>query len=235
MLQESIARIKQTVKARYWPEIVRSVKNDELTYLDGDALTDIHRRVRQIEGQFGDEGILIEAGCALGGSAIVIADAKESARPFYVYDVFGMIPPPSDMDDADVQERYSIIASGQSPGLGKNKYYGYEENLLEKVARNFDAYDLPLRENNIHFVKGLFQDTMRINAPVALAHIDGDWYDSVMTCLTRIEPHLMRGGVLVIDDYDAWSGCRKAVDQYFADKASQYNFVREARLHIVRK
>jgi hypothetical protein len=59
---------------------------------------------------------------------------------------------------------------------------------------------------------------MQIDQPVALAHIDGDWYESVMTCLQRIEPHLSEEGILVIDDYDAWSGCRTAVDEYFADK-----------------
>jgi asparagine synthase (glutamine-hydrolysing) len=39
---------------------------------------------------------------------------------------------------------------------------------------------------------------------------------------------------LVIDDYDAWSGCRKAVDTFFADKRGDFRFERHARLHIVR-
>lgn len=56
-----------------------------------------------------------------------------------------------------------------------------------------------------------------------------------MTCLQRIVPHLVQGGMLVVDDYDTWSGCRKAVDEYFADKRDRYDFVRRARLHIVKK
>jgi asparagine synthase (glutamine-hydrolysing) len=76
---------------------------------------------------------------------------------------------------------------------------------------------------------------MTVTEPVALAHVDGDWYDSVMTCLQRIEPRLTQGGVLIIDDYDAWSGCRRAVDEYFKDKQGRYEFIRRSRLHIVRK
>ena len=45
-------------------------------------------------------GIFVEAGCALGGSTIVIAHAKEQERPLRVYDVFDMIPPPTAEDPA---------------------------------------------------------------------------------------------------------------------------------------
>lgn len=135
---------------------------------------------------------------------------KSPDRAMHVYDVFGMIPPPSERDDEDVHERYEIIKSGKSEGIGdKGKYYGYEEDLLTKVTENFRSHGLPLRENNIHLIQGLFEDILLISENIALAHIDCDWYDSVMVCLERIEPHLVSGGVLVIDDYHAWSGAEK--------------------------
>jgi O-methyltransferase len=216
------------------PPIVRAVRADGLTYLEHSALNDLFDRVRTIEKNRG-EGVLIEAGCALGGSAIVMASAKLRSRPFYIYDVFGMIPPPSEHDDADVQHRYEVIKSGQSEGIQGNMYYGYVKDLPTKVTENFRRHGLPVQANNIHLVQGLFQDTLRVNEPVALAHLDGDWYESVMTCLQRIEPCLTSGGVLVIDDYDAWSGCRKAIDEYFSDKMDGYEFIRKSRLHIVRR
>ena len=45
---------------------------------------------------------------------------------------------------------------------------------------------------------------------------------------------LIVGGVLVIDDYDSWSGCRRAVNDYFAGRKAECRFERRARLHIVK-
>ena len=84
-------------------------------------------------------------------------------------------------------------------------------------------------------MKGLFQETLRIEENVAMAHIDCDWYESVMTCIQEIEPNLISGGVMVIDDYQDWSGCKTAVDEYFNDKKTKYKFVQRSRLHIIRK
>jgi macrocin-O-methyltransferase TylF-like protien len=214
--------------------VVRAVRADSLTYLNHANLNDLWRAVEALEAA-GRPGILIEAGCAAGGSAIVMATAKTKARRLYVYDVFGMIPPPSANDGADVHQRYALIQSGRSRGLGPRKYYGYEENLLEKVTQSFARHGVPLDTNNICLVKGLFYDTIHPSGPVALAHLDGDWYESVRTCLERIEPHLVPGGVLVIDDYDNYSGCRSAVDEYFRDRGREYEFIHKSRLHIVRR
>ena len=232
MLSSIYRRMTRRPLTRSMPPIVGSVRADSLTYLDEEALGDLFDAVRAIERQQSD-GILIEAGCGLGGSAIVIAAAKSPARPFFVYDAFGMIPAPSDNDDADVHERYRVIRTGQAAGIGGHKYYGYEEHLMDKVTDSFQRHGVPIADNNIHLVKGLFQDTLLVDTSVALAHVDGDWYESVMTSLTRIEPHLAPQGLLVIDDYYAWSGCRKAVDEYFRDKQNRYEFIRKARLHIV--
>lgn len=207
---------------------------DSLTYLEPAALQDLYTSVRRLEEE-GINGSLIEAGCALGGSAIVIASAKARSRRFDVYDVFGMIPSPSERDGADVHERYATIKSGRATGPRGDTYYGYEENLLERVRANFQRYDLPPEDCNVHLVQGLFQDTIHVQGPVAFAHLDGDWYESTMVCLQQIEPFLVSNGVLVIDDYEAWSGARDAVDQYFEDKRTHYRFVQKSRLHIVRK
>lgn len=45
-------------------------------------------------------------------------------------------------------------------------------------------------------------------------------YESVMTCLTRITPNLVPRGILVIDDYEAWSGWR-AVNEFFDGKENE--------------
>lgn len=214
-------------------QLIRAVISNRLSYLGAAALIDLHDRVNEIEKNE-REGILIETGCALGGSSLVMTAAKQATRPLYIYDVFGMIPPPSEHDGVDIHERYEIIASGQSGGIKGDKYYGYEENLLEQVKANFSKYGFAPDHHHVHFVQGLYEETLFVDQPVALAHIDCDWHDSVMTCLKGITPHLVSGGILVIDDYLAWSGCRAAVDSYFADKKDKFEFVMKSRLHIIR-
>ena len=54
------------------------------------------------------------------------------------------------------------------------------------------------------------------------------------TCLERIGPRLPSGGVMVIDDYFHWSGCRTAVDEFLAANADGYTTVKRTRLHIVK-
>lgn len=215
-------------------DVAARVLDEGLTYLSRAALADVHRVVHDLEERR-VPGMFVEAGCALGGSALVIAAAKRSDRPFHVYDVFGMIPPPSEKDGPDVQWRYEEIRNGRSAGIKNGTYYGYQEHLLRTVTGAFHRYGFDPDIHNVRFVAGLFEDALRIASPVAFAHIDADWYESVSCCLARIEPWLVPGGVLVIDDYDAWSGCRRAVDEYFADKTDRYDWIRRARLHIVRR
>jgi hypothetical protein len=214
--------------------VVRRVRRQKLTYLPVGALNDLFEAAKDAERER-RPGILIEAGCALGGSAIVLARAKRRQRPFAVHDVFGMIPPPTEADGPDVHERYATILSGEARGLSGEAYYGYEADLLSRVRHTFTAFGMPVEEHHVDLVQGLFQDTIVGDEPVALAHIDGDWHDSVLTCLQRIGPRLSPGAVMVIDDYFKWSGCRTAVDAFLAANPDDYTTVRRTRLHLVRR
>lgn len=213
-------------------ELVRGVREARLTYLDAAALLDLREAVQRAEAA-GIAGDVLEARCALGGSAIVLAASKARDRQMTVHDVFGQIPPPSDDDGADVLDRYAVIESGGATGIDGDSYYGYETDLLDRVEASFERFGLPLADNHVRLVPGLFEDTIRPSS-VAVAHVDGDWYDSVKVCLDRIWPVLSPGGVIVIDDYDHWSGCRRAVDEFVP---TQPDCVpeRHARLHLRRR
>lgn len=213
--------------------VIKQVLDENLSYLDLDALLELYLEVKKVKTS-GRPGVIIEAGCGLGGSSLLITSAKEKSRRFYIYDVFGMIPSPTEEDEDKAQKRYEEIISGESSGCGNNKYYGYEKDLIKIVEGNFSRFGLSLSQNNIEIIKGLFEDRLNVNESVALAHIDCDWFDSVFVCLQRIVPHLTIGGVLIIDDYFTWPGCKKAVDTYFVDLKSEFEFIRKHRLHIVR-
>jgi hypothetical protein len=150
-----------------------------------------------------------------------------------IYDVFGMIPPPSAQDGDDVHERYAKITAGEARGPGGETYYGYRADLYDEVRASFARLGVPTEERHIELIKGLFEDTIDLDEPVAIAHLDGDWYESTMTCLERIAPLVVSGGRIVLDDYYAWSGCRRAVDEYFSGREG-FRLEHGARLHVVR-
>src|SRR5207247_3006873 len=116
------------------------------------------------------DGLIVETGTALGGSAITLASAKSPSRPMHVYDVFGMIPEPSEKDGKDVHRRYAAIVSGASAGIAGDTYYGYRDDLLGEVTEAFARHGLPAAENHVTLIQGLFQDTIYLGVPVALGH-----------------------------------------------------------------
>ena len=209
-------------------DTIAAVRREHLTYLKQESLRELAAMVIDAV-----PGLVVEAGTALGGSAIVMAAAKDRERPMKVYDVFGTIPPPGEHDGPDVHRRYATIAAGDARGVGGETYYGYRDDLYREVADSFGRHGVPADAYNVELIQGLFEDTIELDEPVALAHLDGDWYESTMTCLTRLAPLLPRGGRIVLDDYDTWSGCRAAVDEYFTGRDG-YRFEHRTRLHVVR-
>jgi hypothetical protein len=201
-------------------KLLRSIQQKKLTYLNIRKLINILHSCNSLE-RSALSGIFIEAGCALGGSAILIAHSKNKNRSFFVYDVFGMIPPPTSEDTLEVHERYQVIADGKSSGIGGSKYYGYEKNLYKKVQNNLLRFGINTEKYSVKLIKGLLQETMHVTEPVVFAHIDVDWYEPVKVSLERIYPRLVENGVIILDDYFDWGGCRKATDEFLRDKMDE--------------
>jgi hypothetical protein len=202
-------------------DLIARIRAEKLTYLSEKKLANIVRLCRSLEEKQ-LPGVFLEAGCALGGSAILIASVKQAERSLFIYDVFGMIPPPTSEDSQDVHDRYKIIVEGKSEGIGGDKYYGYETNLYQIVLNNLKKFGIDCAEKSTQLVQGLVQDTLNLETPVAFAHVDVDWYEPVMTCLERVFPKLVVGGSIVLDDYNAWGGCRKATDEYLRTVTGQF-------------
>jgi asparagine synthase (glutamine-hydrolysing) len=213
-------------------QIIETIRDKKLTYCGYPKLENICQVIDDLK-QKNVPGIYLEAGCALGGSAILIAKTKPRSTPLYLFDVFATIPPPSERDGVDAHIRYEEIASGKSKGLGDNIYYGYLENLEDTVVSNLENFGLNLELDRIKLIKGLFEETLYIQDLVAFAHIDCDWYDSVKVCIDRITPKMSSGAVIVFDDYNSYSGCKVAVDELLAD--NEFNVVCSERSIILAK
>ena len=162
------------------------------------------------------DGDFAEFGIALGGSSICIASALDGKRSFFGFDVFEQIPPPSERDGPNASARYSQIVSGESSGINGSEYYGYLDDIYGRVCDNFRKAGFIVDNKAVRLIRGLFQDTLSSSdlEVISLAHIDCDWYDPVLECLNFIWPKLSVGGVIILDDYNDWDGCRQATDDF---------------------
>jgi predicted O-methyltransferase YrrM len=152
-------------------------------------------------------GDIVECGTARGGSAalmgLTLKRLNASERKLWVFDTFEGLPSPTaDDPDFEIAKLYTGTCLGS----------------IEDVSASFDRLGI---SGQVELVKGLFQDTLpkaRIGK-IAVLHIDGDWYDSVKTCLENLYDRVVEGGVIQIDDYGFWKGARKAVDEFFQSRS----------------
>lgn len=150
-------------------------------------------------------GDFIETGVWRGGTCIFMRAMLKSHgvtdRSVWVADSFEGLPPPN-------AEKYPHDA-------GDISHTAEELAIpLEEVKSNFERYGL--LDDQVHFLKGFFSDTLP-DAPIeklAVARLDGDMYESTMDALTSLYPKLSVGGYLIVDDYGAVPACRQAVHDY---------------------
>jgi O-methyltransferase len=163
-------------------------------------------------------GDLVECGVWKGGSMIAAAstllELKAADRNLWLYDTFEGMPEPTVVDVSHRGEN----AQQEFKARQKNRTSGSDwcYSSLEEVRENLEGTNYP--KHLLRFVKGKVEETIPREAPaqIALLRLDTDWYESTKHELVHLFPRLSRSGVLIIDDYGYWKGCRKAVDEYFA-------------------
>jgi hypothetical protein len=198
--------------------VVAAVLSRQLTYLSRAKLHSLLKqlaevKIRAVAGDF------LEFGVALGGSGICIASQLDGARRYLGYDAFEMMPPPTPEDGESAALRHEDIVSGRSKGIGEDTYYGYVPDLYDRVIDNFNRLGFRVDQGTVNLVRGKFQEILPAQAefPIAFAHVDCDWYEPVMYCLQFSRARLTKYGVIVVDDYNDWAGCKKAVDEFCAE------------------
>ncbi len=93
----------------------------------------------------------------------------------------------------------------------------FSDTSLDNVKRNI----LPIN-HNVSFYKGYFPDSIPTELKTvkfAFVHLDADLYQPTFEGLNFFYPRMTKGGFIVIHDYNAWLGARKAVDDFFIDKS----------------
>jgi O-methyltransferase len=162
-------------------------------------------------------GDFVECGVWRGGSmmcaALTLQLQSDTSRHLYLYDTFeGMVAP--DASDVDFTGRAATAQLSVEACSEDSTIWAYAP--LETVRRNMSSTGYP--DDQVSYVRGPVEQTIPAIAPasIALLRLDTDWYTSTRHEMEHLFPRLVRGGVLIVDDYGHWQGARRAVDEFFA-------------------
>jgi len=155
----------------------------------------LYQLVRHAIGMDGD---IAEVGVYKGGTAKLIAKvAAGTTKTVHLFDTFSGMPP---------------------------------TDITKDLHKEGDFSDAPLDDvkmylkdcSNVRFYPGFFPATSDnvSDLQFCFVHIDVDIYKSVADCCEFFYPRMVKGGIMVFDDYGSLScpGAKTAIDEFFANK-----------------
>lgn len=171
-------------------------------------------------------GDLVECGVAQGGSALLIALVNREFgggdKKLWLFDSFEGLPEPTSEDFQGGKTGIHVRPLSKGSCLG----------TIEDVSRLlFQQHGMSPK--TIELVKGWFQETLPVTrdrlGAIALLRLDGDWYESTKVCLEMLFDKVSEGGIVILDDYFSCFGCRRATDEFFAERGQTYPIIPDGR------
>jgi O-methyltransferase len=156
-------------------------------------------------------GDVVECGVWRGGMIRGLADMLGPDRKYHLFDSFEGLPPAQ--EELDGQAAVAWQADPDSP-------------LFHDNCRADEAYARELfagASYDVNFHCGWFEDTIpkyQPGRPISVLRLDGDWYESTLTCLDGLVPYLAPKALVLVDDYYVWDGCARALHDYLAGTKS---------------
>jgi O-methyltransferase len=162
------------------------------------------------------EGVYVECGVAAGAQIIAMV-AGAPNKTVYAFDSFQGIPLPSNRDDQYPGIRFiDEVEQSKLPNPGKQKLEssGATVHSIGNFWDNIQASGI--KPNNIVVVPGWFESTTLVFPVdrIQILRLDGDLYNSTYVCLKNLFPSVVKGGMVIIDDWNL-KGCQDACKEYF--------------------
>jgi O-methyltransferase len=157
-------------------------------------------------------GAIAECGVWKGGSMMAVAytlqELRATDRELYLFDIFeDTMPQATELDVTRDGTRLKDKTTTKS-----TPYWNFATET--EVKSNMRSTGYP--DTLVHFVRGPVEQTLPDRAPqqCALIRLDTDLYESTKHELKSLYPHLVRGGIIIIDDYGSHRGVKEAVDEF---------------------
>ena len=154
-------------------------------------------------------GDVLEFGVYKGTSFIRLLSFRDllehqHSRKVIGFDIFGKFP-----DDLNLDSDRKFVA--QFEGAGG---YGISKEELESHLERKKTTNYQLIAGDIRFTINEFLEKNPA-LKIALLHIDVDVYEPTKVILESLWDKVVKGGILMLDDYGTVAGETKAVDEFF--------------------
>jgi len=159
-------------------------------------------------------GDIVETGTYTGGTSAMIMRTlmhlDDCKRQFWAFDSFQGFPEISTKDGAgaDVPPNMKVGQPGE---------FLVSQEIFENNLKALNAWD-----SRIHVVKGFFNESIpRVSSQIlsiAFLRLDGDLYESTIQPLTLLYDKIVTGGIIYVDDFGSFNGCRRAIEEFRASR-----------------
>jgi len=169
---------------------------------------EVQALIARLEASLGFAGDVIECGCFLCGTTVLMARLLKTRRlpkRIYACDTFAGFDPHEIRREQEVGDA--------------TRRHSFKETDLQYVRRKLERLDVA---DQVVLVQGLFQETLgALDGPFCFAFIDCDLHDSMLYAARTVWPRLSPGGSCVFDDYenDEYRGATRAVDAFIAERS----------------
>lgn len=197
------------------PDFTKAFEYENNFYLSSDitrmskilAHYELYKMIRDIPGA------IVECGVFKGTSLIRFATFRalfenSFSKQIIGFDSFGEFPETG--FDADKPMRQQHINQGGPESISK-------QQLLDILKQKGV-------DKGVHLIEGDITKTLpdyvkqHLELRISLLNLDVDIYEPSVTILEELFPRLVKGGIVMLDDYGFFPGETKAVDEYFKDK-----------------
>lgn len=161
-------------------------------------------------------GCYVECGVGAGAQIIAMASGAPN-KTIYALDSFEGIPLPSNRDDQmpgiqllSKTEQMMLPDPGEQALVSSGATVVPLPDVIQHIKNS------GVRLQKIYFVKGWFEETLPEFdcPPISILRLDGDLYNSTYVALKYLYPKVVKGGLVIIDDW-ALHGCQQAVRDYY--------------------
>ena len=172
------------------------------------------------------KGDIVECGVWRGGMMAAIAEVLGNEnRKYYLFDSFEGLPPVKEIDGPAAQA-WQENKDGTSYFDNCSADISYADTAMKQTGCPYSL------------LKGWFSETLPLfrDKSIAVLRLDADWYESTMDVLTNLYDQVVKGGLIIIDDYYTWDGCSKAVHDYLSSikSSSRINTSEKGIAYIIK-